>query len=144
MKIEKATIEFETGIVEYPEMKVIDLAHVLIMKAQPRLDTSVPDSQIAKFRDEAKRDYMSSTKLFKDYEAYQELYVRLKIGEHIRVEHAKHSTNEIVMAYEKKIADTKSGIQQRLNKLKEVIFYSENSDPEIIDAVNNLFTPIKD
>lgn len=109
MKIEKATIEFETGIVEYPEMKVIDLAHALIVKAQPKLNAPVPESQIEKFRIEAKRDYMNSTKLFTDFEAYQELYVRLKIGEYIRLEHAKQSTNEVVLAYEEKIKRIKNG-----------------------------------
>lgn len=103
MKIEKATIEFETGIVEYPEMKVIDLAHALIVKANPESEILITESLIQKFRDEAKQEYVTGTKLFTDYEAYQELCVRMKVEMYKRVEHAKNAYNDMVLAYEEKI-----------------------------------------
>lgn len=111
MKIEKATIVFslfgkETTI-EYLNMPAKEIAHALIELAQPQLEIAIPESQIEKFRNEAKRDYMGSTKIFTDFDAYQELYVRLKIGEYERLEHAKQAYNEAVIAYEEKIKSLK-------------------------------------
>lgn len=111
MKIEKATIVFslfgkETTI-EYLNMPAKEIAHALIELAQPELDIVIPESQVEKFKVDAKRDYMNSTKLFTDFEAYQELYVRLKVNEYVRLEHAKQAYNEVVMAYEEKIKSLK-------------------------------------
>lgn len=99
MRIEKATIEFENGIVEYPGMKLIDLAHELIKQANPQSEILITESLIQKFRDEAKQEYVTGTKLFTDYEAYQELYVRMKVEMYKRVEHAKNSYNDAVMSF---------------------------------------------
>lgn len=102
MKIEKTTIIFEQdntmNTLEYLNMPAKEIAHKLIELAQPELDIVIPESQVEKFKQDAKRDYMNSTKLFKDFEAYQELYVRLKKAEYIRIEHNKQAYYEAVMA----------------------------------------------
>jgi hypothetical protein len=102
MKVEKATILLRNDAaettLEYLNIPMKELAHALIELAQPKLDIVIPESQIEKFKADAKRDYMNSTKLFTDFEAYQELYVRLKKAEFIRIEHDKQAYSEVVMA----------------------------------------------
>lgn len=87
---------------EYPPMKVKDLAHELINLSQPQLDIVVSDGTIERFKNEAKKDYITSN-TFNDFDAYLELYVRLKVDTYIRLEHAKHSYNSMVLEYSKLI-----------------------------------------
>lgn len=111
MKVESALVKYiHEGMeitLEHFNIEMKELAHALIELAQPQLEIAIPESQIEKFRNEAKRDYMGSTKIFTDFDAYQELYVRLKIGEYERLEHAKQAYNEAVIAYEEKIKSLK-------------------------------------
>ncbi len=107
-----ATISIPTGvdtttILDFENIPVKEIAHALIDLAQPKLEISVTDQQVQKFQAEAKKDYMES-KTFKDFEAYVELYTRLKIDAYIRLEHAKQAYNEAVMAYSKQIQELKA------------------------------------
>lgn len=87
---------------EYPEMKIKDLAHELIEIAQPSLDIAVTDAKIEEFHREAKKEYINS-KVFNDYDAYVDLYVRMKTDAYIRLEHAKQAYNDAVLNYSKLI-----------------------------------------
>jgi hypothetical protein len=92
---------------DFPQMPVKDLAHELIEIAQPKLEIAITESQVKGFQDEAKKEYMK-TKLFNDFEAYIELYTRLKIDAYIRLEHAKQAYNEVVLAYSNQIKELKA------------------------------------
>lgn len=111
MKITKATVlilreGLGTAELSYSDILVKDLAHALIELAQPKLEIAVSDEQIKRFQDEAKKEYMQ-TKLFTDFDAYVELYTRLKIDAYIRLEHAKQAYNDMVLAYDKLIKSKK-------------------------------------
>lgn len=102
MKIKSAIVTLdaqgtETKI-EYPPMKVKDLAHELINLSQPQLDIVVSDEIIERFKKEAKKDYIKSN-TFNDFDTYLELFVRLKVDTYIRLEHAKHAYNSLVLEY---------------------------------------------
>jgi hypothetical protein len=107
MKVIKAVIELESAELLFENVSIKDIAHELIQLSQPKLEISVTDQQVQKFQAEAKKDYMES-KTFNDFDAYAELYTRLKIDAYIRLEHAKQAYNEAVMAYSKQIQELKS------------------------------------
>ena len=111
MKVKKVTVILAEEIIEttltYNDINLKDVAHKLIEIAQPELEIAVSETQIEKFRQDAKRDYISSDVQFVGHEAYVDLYVRLKIDSYIRLEHAKHAYNEMVLAYSKQIETLK-------------------------------------
>lgn len=120
MKAIKATILIDSDdtetTLEHANIELKELAHLLIEIAQPKLEIAVSETQIEKFRDDAKREYIRSTVQYIGYEAYIDLYVQLKIDSYIRLEHAKHSCNEVIMAYSKKFKEMQNQIKELKNQ----------------------------
>lgn len=107
MKIEKATIEFETGIVQYPEMKATDLAHELIRFSQPKLEIKLTDERREQFIMEASKSYIESKSAW-DAEEFTKLYVKMATEKYFAIERCNHAYNEMILAYEEKIKDLKT------------------------------------
>lgn len=108
MKIEKAIIIFDNNDeVEYPEMKATDLAHAIILKAQPKLDIKLTDERRDQFIRDAAKAYLESRTAW-DAEEFTKLYVQMATEKYFAIERANHSYNEAVLAYEAKIKELKT------------------------------------
>lgn len=120
MKATKATLTYEQDgeeiTVTYPDMQVKDIAHAMIELAQPKLEIVVSESQIERFRQEAKKLYNDHPGLFISYSAYDpliDLIVQLKTEAHIRLERSNQSYNEAVMAYSKMVEELTEQLNEK-------------------------------
>lgn len=105
MEIEKGIIKFsDTLTVDYPKMKVIDLAHALILLAKPQLEIKLTDERKEQFIRDAAKAYLESRTAW-DSEEFTKLYVQMATEKYFAIERANHAYNEMILAYDAKIKE---------------------------------------
>lgn len=104
MNIERATIIIDGEEIEYPSMPAVDLAHELIKRSQPKLNTLISEETLQRWKREAALDYMNEPITRSHSDSHVALYMRLKAEQFFAIEYAQHAYNTMVIELTKKEA----------------------------------------